>query len=58
MLASLNYKLSPDAKLALGEYIPLRERNPCSRTRVRSATRWTGRACARPTASLRRAIAS
>ena len=34
------------------------ERNLCSLTRVRSATRWTGRACARPIASLRRAIAS
>ena len=59
MLASLNYRLSPRREAALAEYIPLgAERSRCSPTRVRSATRWTGRACARPIACSRRAIAS
>ena len=50
MLASLNYKLSRDAKLALGEYIPLRRtqplfanarsiRNALDRARLRQANR-------------------
>ena len=50
MLASLNYKLSPDANLALAEYIPLRRaqplfanarsiRNALDRARLRQANR-------------------
>jgi probable Rubsico expression protein CbbX len=50
MLASLNYELSPEAKLALGEYIPLRRaqplfanarsiRNALDRARLRQANR-------------------
>ena len=50
MLASLNYKLSPDAKLALGEYISRRRtqplfanarsiRNAFDRARLRQANR-------------------
>ena len=56
MLSALNYRLSPEARRTLAEYIALRRAQPHSPTPARSATRSTAPGCARPTACLRRAI--